>query len=62
MEYFSRNDMVFSSFLRGPYLQGGKKLGKRHLRKLLKAVVRRDCLDGLKTIEQKVTACFCLQV
>ncbi|CAM9577429.1 unnamed protein product, partial [Hapterophycus canaliculatus] len=36
-----------------PTDNGGKKLGKRHLRKLLKAV-RRDCLKGMKTTEQKV--------
>lgn len=38
-----------------PCLQGGRKLGKGHVRKLLKAV-RRDCLEGMTTTEQKVSA------
>ncbi|CAM9549359.1 unnamed protein product, partial [Hapterophycus canaliculatus] len=36
-----------------PTDNGGKKLGKRHLRKLLKAV-QRGCLEGTKSTEQKV--------
>lgn len=37
-------------------LQGGRKLGKRHLRKLLKAVCG-GCLEGTKSTQEKVTAC-----
>ncbi|CAN0251301.1 unnamed protein product, partial [Ectocarpus fasciculatus] len=33
--------------------RGGKRLGKRHLRKLLKAI-QRGCLDGSTSIEQKI--------
>ncbi|CAM9871247.1 unnamed protein product [Ectocarpus sp. 12 AP-2014] len=33
---------------------GGKRLGKKHLRKLLQAV-QRGCLDGLSCTEQKIT-------
>eukprot|EP00903_Cladosiphon_okamuranus_P016272 g15005.t1 len=36
-----------------PTDKGGRKLGKRHLCKLLKAV-RRDCLEGVETTEKKV--------
>ena len=41
-----------------PCLQDWRKLGKHHVRKLLKAV-RRDCLQGMTTTEQKVSL-FCL--
>ena len=53
---FSRKRIKLTNYCRGPpYRQDGTKLGKQHVRKLLKAV-QRDCLEGIKTPEQKVNA------